>query len=354
MLICHFFAPHHRLKDRPIMLLSSEFSVFQQRFKTELSAMLSPDELGAFVLVLANSLQDCALEHGLATDLRAVFRLLLERDDQGELNTAPDDLVVFKQLRQTNIDVYTTWTSRRIDSWECVFNPLRALRPTRSSSENFTGLNQRFNEEGFHFDKVFLKPEILSEEVFQGKSLRVLFHKFPFVAYHLLILPLAEKHYPQFLDEKMHALAWDLVDQTASNIPNFGAAFNSLGAGASVNHLHLHGFIQQSAFAIEDRKWQHNGGTEVYPVSCCRFSDREKCWAAIAQLHAQNQPYNLLFRLGLCYVIIRAPQGERTLPAWMSTAGWYELCGAFNLSDLGIYESLTADEIVSGLEFLRV
>ena len=124
--------------------MNSSVTLFQQRFKDKLAEMLSPDELGAFILVLANSMQDNALELELATDLRTVFGLLRERDDQCGLNAAPDDLDVFRQLRQTSIDTYTTWKSRRIDSWQCVYNPLRALRPFRSSSEVFSGLNHVF------------------------------------------------------------------------------------------------------------------------------------------------------------------------------------------------------------------
>ena len=316
--------------------------------------MLSPDELGAFILVLANSMQDADSQHNLAADLQRIFHVLRERQKSGELQAAADDLAVFLSLSETGIEGFSAWRQRWSDHWQCAYNPLRALRPARSSGQRFFGLEMPFNEQGFHFDKAFLRPEILSEETFRGQSLRILYHKFPFVAYHLLILPGAEQHRPQWLDYATHALTWALVEQVASPIPGFGAAFNSLGAGASVNHLHLHGFVQEELFAIERPDWRHNGGGQSYPVDSYRFTSAEESWAMIESLHADNQPYNLLYRPGVCYVIPRAPQGERQLPGWMQTAVWHELCGAFNLSDQQAFETLTADQIVAGLRCLHV
>lgn len=38
------------------MLLNSDLNMFQQRFETHLGEMVSTDEIGAFILVLANSM----------------------------------------------------------------------------------------------------------------------------------------------------------------------------------------------------------------------------------------------------------------------------------------------------------
>ncbi len=307
--------------------------------------MLASGELGAFILVLANSLQDDGLNSLLAPQLQGLFQELLARREMNALDGGADDLAVFAALAETGIAGYACWQSRSPGRWRCSWNPLRALRPARASAESFGGLRQPFNEQGFHFDKPFLKPEILNEETFEGRPLRIMFQKFPFVAYHLLILPDAAAHRSQWLDEASHELIWNLTAAVAGNIPGFGAAYNSLGAGASVNHLHFHGYVQPERFAIERENWVHNGGDEAYPVSVTRHVSPGDAWRAIDALHRVDQPYNLLYRAGCCYVIRRAPLGLCDLPGWTETVGWQEMAGAFNLSDKREFEQLAARDI---------
>ena len=74
----------------------------------------------------------------------------------------------------------------------------------------------------------------------------------------------------------------------------------------------------------------------------------------IESLHAHNQPYNLLYRPGCCYIFPRLAQGTADLPAWLPDAAWYELCGGFNLVDAVLFEQLQGVEIESGLARLAV
>lgn len=336
------------------MLINTDFAMFRQSFESGLSEMLAPDELGAFILVLANSMQDEHLQQGLAPRLAATFAQLQERCCGDSLKGGRDDLEVFEALRKSGIERYRAWDSRKQGPWQIAFNPLRALRPQRASKERFQGLRRIFDEDGFHFDKPFLAAEILGEDSVDDQLLRVLYHKFPFVAYHLLILLDPAGHHPQFMTEWAHRLVWTLVARVASAIPGFGVAFNSLGASASVNHLHVHGFIQQRPYAIEHSAWRHNGGQRPYPVRCYRVDSASECWSRIEALHRDDQPYNLLFRTSACYVIPRPPQGESQLPAWLPDAGWYELCGGFNLVDHHAFVTLAEDDIVAALQQLRL
>ena len=305
--------------------------------------MLKPDELGSFILVLANSMQDTELQKQLSTDLEKTFNSL---KNNNKLTASADDKAVFDALVKTGISKYGAWQVNHIDDWICAYNPLRALRPARSSNQAFEGLHQPFNKEGFHFSKPFLKPEILSKEVFEDTPLQVMYHKFPFAPYHLLIVVEAAKFRAQFLDKKTHELVWNLVTHTEDQIKHFGLAYNSLGAGASINQLHLHGFINND-FAVEKAYWKHNDGGSVgdYPLNVSRFDSADQSWAMIETCHLKQQPYNLLYRSGCCYLIQRKPQGAAMLPDWLPSLGWYEACGGFNLSDESYTESLTADSI---------
>ena len=96
--------------------------------------MLEPDELGSFILVLANSMQDSDLHKSLKDQLEITFKALKNNKN---LKAAPDDIAVFEALKKTGIGRYGAWRTRQIDSWQCTYNPLRGLRPERSSKERF-------------------------------------------------------------------------------------------------------------------------------------------------------------------------------------------------------------------------
>lgn len=339
------------------MLFNSDSDTFKKHFENKLGDMLAPDELGAFILVLANSLQDEDLQSQLAEKLESNFSELKNRYDNGTLQGSADDLSVFDALQKTGIKHYSAWQTRRIDNkknWQCAFNPLRGLRPERASKETFENLQRPFNEEGFHFDKNFLKPEILSDEIFEDTRLQVMYHKFPFAPYHLLIVIEAASHTPQYLDQEIHQLAWNLTSHTANNIPGFAISYNSLGAGASVNHRHIHGFVDTELMSVEQPVWSHNGGNLTYPLPCQRLESAQASWDFIQKLHKHNQPYNLLYRKGVSYVIPRLAQGTRELPNWLSSVGWYEACGGFNLTDEKIFNSLSSEEISKALSSLNI
>ena len=320
--------------------------------------MLSPDELGAFILVLANSMQDTQLQAALVPRLKSTFKNLEAMDD---LHAGPDDLAVFDAIKSTGIFQYLShsvvWKTRSLgeDSlWQCTYNPIRALRPARASKETFTGIQKPFNEDTFHFDKAFLRAEILSEETFENTPLRLMYHKFPFIPYHLLIVIEAAHHRAQYLDQNTHQLTWNLANYLSTRIPGFGLAYNSLGAGASINHLHIHSFVNDALLSIEKPIWKHNGGLLEYPVqaTCCKSS--QESWQLINRLHNKNTPYNLLYRDEVCYVIERKPQGSINLPAWMPTPGWFETCGGFNIDNQALFEKLNQDKIETGLSLLRM
>jgi len=320
--------------------------------------MLSSNELGAFILVLANSMQDAQLQAALAPKLESIFNDLEAIKD---LQGAPDDLTVFAALKATGISQYLSlaavWKIRFIGEaklWQCAYNPIRALRPARASKDTFTSLQKPFNAEAFHFDKAFLQTEILSEETFENTQLQVMYHKFPFVPYHLLIVIEAAHHRAQHLDQATHHLTWNLTHHVATTIPGFGIAYNSIGAGASVNHLHIHSFVDETLLSIEKPVWKHNKGSHEYPVHTTRCKSPQEIWQIIHRLHSQNVPYNLLYRDEVCYIIERKPQGSVELPTWMPTPGWFEACGGFNLEDQAMFENLGQGEIETGLSLLRI
>ncbi|MCK5919264.1 MAG: hypothetical protein KAG34_12625 [Cocleimonas sp.] len=97
-------------------------AVFKTRFHEVLAKMLIADELGAFILVLANSLQDETLRSQLSTPLKEKFKQINIEFEKGELQAAKDDYDVFSALVQLGLENLSIWQSRKLAAWMLVYN----------------------------------------------------------------------------------------------------------------------------------------------------------------------------------------------------------------------------------------
>jgi ATP adenylyltransferase/5',5'''-P-1,P-4-tetraphosphate phosphorylase II len=336
------------------MFVTDSADAFQHLFVNTLRNMLSPDEAGAFILVLANSMQDDELRNGLKQELDANFKTVQSGIRQGRLDITADDLAVFEAIETIGIDSLCCWQRQNTAEWELVYNPMRALRPVRVSSEVIDSIRQPFDENRFNFNKPFLQPEILWQGRWNQTQLRVLYNKFPFAPCHLIIVPDPDMQMPQYLTADYHHTMWNLIEQQQFTLPGFGAGYNSLGACASVNQLHFQSFVRAELLPIERQHWKHNGGGVDYPMHCYVSGSVRDSWAMIDECHNNNQPYNLLYRPGCCYVIPRKMQGSESVSPRGRGAGWIEECGVFNVSDKAELETLGAEEIDNCLRSLSV
>ena len=336
------------------MFVAADADAFLHLFVNTLRNMLSPDEAGAFILVLANSMQDHELRNGLKHELDANFKAIQSGVRRGTLFLTADDLAVFEAIEATGIESFSCWQLQNKAEWELVYNPMRALRPVRVSNEIIDSIKQPFDESSFNFNKPFLQPEKLWQGRWHETDLRVLYNKFPFASCHLIIVPDPEMNMPQYLTNDYHSMMWSLVEQQQSVLPGFAAGYNSLGACASVNQLHFQSFVRAESLPIERQKWKHNGGDDDYPMHCHVSDSVRHSWELIDECHNNNQPYNLLYRPGRCYVMPRKIQGSESVARRVRGAGWIEECGVFNVSDYTELESVSADEIRNCLRSLSV
>ncbi len=335
-----------------MMFIAKDLTQFKNLFVNQLKNMLSDDELGAFILVLANSHQDAFLNNALKDDLRKTFLALKENFSAGKLNATQDDIDVFKQLIDLELDGMPVWYSKNIAEWQVVCNAMRKLRPARSSSEILRSIKQPYDETRFHFNKPFLKPEILWQGEYGGLNTRVLFNKFPFSDYHLLIVPAPERNSSQLLTQEMHRYAFFLAEEMSEVFPGFGIGFNSLAAGASVNHFHFQGFIREQNFAIEEERWIFNAGDVSYPLEVKRFSEAESSWDYIEDLTEKDVAFNCLYRNNVCYVVPRKYQGTVELPEWLAGAGWIDVAGSITVSDEKTFRSVDGGFVEKALVLL--
>jgi hypothetical protein len=315
----------------PDLLQSPE--TLRAGFAAGLERQLDAPGLGALILVLANAHFDADLWPHLAPRLRARFadhadrcRTALRHGQR--MSDTEDDLLVFLKLLAIGFDELAPVEARSLGALELSFNPLRALRPPRAS--RLTPQNSQppaFDAAAFHFNKPFLRPEILWEGDLLGLNSRLLYNKFPFAPLHGLLVPEPLAQRPQVLDVDLFAYASALTNALGARIPGWLTTYNSYGAYASVNHLHLQTAVRNTPLPVELPIWTHNGGMTDYPLNGHRFSHSAEAWTHVAQLQAEGRAFHVLWRPGAITVLPRRLQGHYSHADWSAGYAWFEAAG---------------------------
>jgi len=315
---------------------------FETAFINGLDEMLEHDELGVFILVLANALFDDKLWKKLKPKLAKKFEQLKTQPITG----AADDVDVFNQLIKLDFDSLEVTKWREIGGFEAQYNPLRALRPQRLSTAKTKGMSLAFNKDGFHFNKPFLQKEIFWEGQFFSKKISLLYNKFPFAPLHGLVVVEREQQHPQLLTFELHQFAWMMANAMSIGTPGFSLAYNAYGAYASVNHFHLQCFVREKPLPLEN--------DEKYPLIHHWFASVGDAWVFIEALHADEQPYNLVYQNDKILVLVRQRQDDYTHANWTAGYAWYEACGGVNTFDLECFNNLTEVDLKTELNKLVI
>lgn len=118
----------------------------------------------------------------------------------------------------------------------------------RRKPEKFESITPRFDETKFNFNKID-QNEVLLVEEFNGFPVLFLINNSPLTRFHLLIVPEVTENCPQIMTQSCLELAIDIMNSTADRSIRLG--YNSPGALASVNHLHLHLISLQQELYVE-------------------------------------------------------------------------------------------------------
>ena len=334
----------------------TSISDFRKQFNEGLQHLLNKQQLGTFILCLANASNDEALFKALKKQLHTQYIDLLNQYQQtlaaGEpIDAVEEDLMVFFKLHTLGFDNIQLTQYRQETPWLCQFNQLRSFRPRRMTNFQYSGeMFTPFVASQFNFNKPFMQKECFWSGEYQGLPVDLFYNKYPFADLHGLLVPQREAGHPQFLLQDIHDTIWQFTSEFAINLPGIALGYNSYGAFASVNHLHFQLFIQPEGLPVSHNQWAHNGGAIDYPVNTHVFTNAKESWQFINQLHHKKQPYNLLYMPDKLFVMQRKVQGDVEAPSWSSGFTWYELSGAllqFNIND---YKALTAAEIFSLLQ----
>jgi hypothetical protein len=302
---------------------------FRSAFQEGLNDMLAAEELGAFILVLANASYDRELFSEMKPVLKQRFDDWVEyfaSADFDESLQAVDDVAVFRGLIELGFGNIRETEKRMAGIWQLQYNPMRALRPRRNADSKFDSNQLEYDAQLFNFNKPFLKKEIFWEGDFSGKQLRLLYNKFPFADLHGLLVIEPDKEKPQWLTQQDHEFVWQFLSETGAQMP-IGMGYSSLGGYASVNHQHFQTFVSKKKYPVELSCWDHNGGHMPYPLSCRKHFKRDEAWQFIDALQQSNAAFNLLYRADEVYCFSRAFQGSYPQAEWTPGFAWSETAG---------------------------
>lgn len=330
--------------------LFSSLTSFQHAFTSGLSTLLQKGGLGPYILVCANASFDKRVQAATAKDLAALYKSLSEEYIEALASGKPiqaveEDLLVFLKLHAVGFSRLQATETRRVGPWEAQFNQLRSFRPRRISAHVPQGLHVPFDEAGFHFNKPFMQKEAFWAGELSGRQATLYYNKYPFVDFHGLLVPERERSHPQFLTEAHHHYMWQTTQDLSRTLEGVGFGYNSLGAFASVNHLHFQMFVKPEGLPVMAAEWQHNGGDTPYPVDCVTFYAAADAWRFLRGLHAKNTSYNLLYSKNALYIFPRKMQGSYAQPDWTSGFAWHEMAGGMITFNRESYAALDQLEI---------
>lgn len=305
---------------------------FQHAFTSGLSGLLQKGGLGPFILVCANASFDKRVDAATAGGLRKLYDILSAEyvaalSSGKPIQAVEEDLLVFLKLHAVGYEQLQPTETRRAGAWEVQFNQLRSFRPRRISAQVPQTLHVPFDEAGFHFNKPFMQKEAFWTGELAGRHATLYYNKYPFADFHGLLVPERESCLPQFLTEAHHHYLWQVTQELSRTLEGVGFGYNSLGAFASVNHLHFQMFVKPEGLPVMSGEWQHNGGNTPYPTQCAAFDGAASAWKYLADLHEKNTPYNLLYSKDRVYVFPRKKQGCYAQPDWTSGFAWHEMAG---------------------------
>ncbi|RRQ21262.1 GDP-D-glucose phosphorylase 1 family protein [Thiohalobacter thiocyanaticus] len=331
---------------------------FADAFTAGLKQLLQQEGLGPFILVLANATFDPDLYAELETSLRQRFEQLhdelRERFATGrDGEQIEEDLLVFLKMALIGFEGLQLTRFRDEGPWRLQFNHLRSFRPRRITSEVPKEIISPFNSRAFNFNKPFMQKECFWSGELLGRRMDLYYNKYPFAPLHGLWVLDRDAGKPQFLTREDHDYVWDLAADLGERIPGMLFGYNSYGAYASVNHLHVQGFVEPAGMPVMHADWSHHGGDTDYPARVFHFERREESWDCMAGLHADEQPYNALFTPGGSYLFPRRKQGTVEVPVWSSGLTWFELAGGFIVSNHQDFERLDAVALRQELERVR-
>jgi hypothetical protein len=251
-------------------------------------------------------------------------------------------------------------------------NPGRALR--RAAARQFRSVCEPFDPARFHFGRRCIRAdEVLMELTIDALPVSILVNVSPFGHNHFLIVVDPEGQSPQQLDAVALHAAHRVLD--GSTRPDLVIGFNSLGACATVNHLHLQGVYFRGQGVDDDQMPSERaprtqlatppGLAELddYPVHGWVVQGEAgsrvaTTLAVVQELQRANLPHNVLLSPRNTIVMPRRHQDEVGIEA--SGLAFLELNGEMIITAdreheaLAVWQHIVEEDVVRLLQQVAV
>lgn len=198
-----------------------------------------------------------------------------------------------------------------------------------------------------------LNRKVLHQEKGIKYDWNYFYNAFPFMADgHFMLVPTTKKGTLQHLPQKMtEHLASDLIKvfEKSEGLINI---YQSMHAGATVNHFHLHTFFHTRRYAIEKAKVLLNKIVE-YPADAFVYElnkHNEIIWQAINILQKHKIPFDLVNMKKKVYIFPRHPMHEVVSEFPDGGIGANELMGVFVTTSKTTYKKLTKTKLINALK----
>ena len=310
---------------------------FMSQFREGLLMLLRREDVTESQVVLVAN-------NAIATEDYGLFRLAMATAEalRHPWTEASDDRRILDYL-SSHPDPMSVIRRRRTEAgFLLVHNELRKHRPRREADVRLKSIWKEFDPEVFNFNAITTE-RFASAHLVSGR-VDLYYNKFPYYGWHVLCVPVPEGNYPQYLKVGYVAL-WQELYHTASLVmPGVVMGYNSLEAGASINHLHFHMIVGSEALIMPSRI---DGG-----FGRSVFGQRES-WSQINEVQLIDRPFNLVQdRVGL--VILRQHGFSLPGPSWSTGFAWFEMAGGYVVTCLDGFESITDEEIWASIRKLAV
>uniref|UniRef100_A0A1B0DFM8 GDP-D-glucose phosphorylase 1 n=1 Tax=Phlebotomus papatasi TaxID=29031 RepID=A0A1B0DFM8_PHLPP len=240
----------------------------------------------------------------------------------------------------------------------------------RRKPQNIFSLAPEFNPDAFNFNKVDAE-EVLFGLKYQDTLISFLINNSPLTRNHCLICPDLEKNQSQILTQGCIEFSLDLLRKLGNRFYRIG--YNSPGALASVNHLHLHLMLIERELYVESAPLCKLGKSiytleAKYPTCglCLIIRDKDcvqqvsgKVFQLVNFLCERSIPHNIFITSGsfegtACKRILIFPRDNRYLSKDKELSGFNiafcELSSYIPVGSEEIYNALTEDVIIEKIQ----
>ncbi|XP_055840504.1 GDP-D-glucose phosphorylase 1 [Episyrphus balteatus] len=252
------------------------------------------------------------------------------------------------------------------------YNIYTELNPDRSKLRRLPlaipSLFTEFDHNKFNFNKI--KPnEKLLDIPFEDTVISFLINQSPLTPYHSLICPDLEKSQPQLITEK--ALEFSIEFLLSIDEKDYRIGYNSPGALASVNHLHLHLMYMDFDLYIEKADLESIGKTGAYRLHdsmpteaiCFLIDENNKetivknIYALIEFMFKHSIPHNIFItpdrqQEGKQLKLFIYARGEHFVikDVMALNVAFLEFSGYFPLGDSELFNNLTEDRVLEKIK----